>query len=324
MAAVGDPNGGAGIPKPARGAPPDAAVPDAVQEGAPAGVLSADERKALLNRAVRNLTREARARVQSQGEFDAVLIRGHQVNQRLHFVATLLIIGLVLIPSRWVGLGTTGIAAAFAAAGAYWLFWVFLALTGGEDLNRLSIDEHGRVSSVKSGRDPETRADFARVAIPAIAIAISGWLVIGLSRDIAFPPPPACDVPTRAGPDACFGIPDINVLAHATSGLGPASAPPGGATTSASPFASPTASSTPSAASSGVAAPSASVGASAQPDEPHPAFTVEQAKWIERAIRSLQLILALAVLLAATWFVRRMLTGRWVAFIRPVGYRAQE
>lgn len=313
MAAVGDPNGGAGIPKPARGAPPDA-----VQEGAPAGVLSEDERKALLKRSVRNLTREARARVQSQGEFEAVLIRGHRVNQRLHFVAMLLTIGLALIPSRWFGSGTTGIAAALAAAGCYALFWLFLALTGGEELNRLSIDEHGRISSVKSGRDPETRADFARVAIPAIAIAISGWLVVGLSRDIAFPPPPACNVPTQAGPDACFELPNIDTLAHATSELGTASAPPTGATTSASPFAGPTASSTPS------AAPSASVGASAQPDKPYPAFTVEQTRWIERAIRSLQLILALAVLLAATWFVRRMLTGRWVASIRPFGYRAEE
>ncbi len=324
MAAVGDPNGGAGMPKSARGAPPDAAPPDAVREGAPSRVLSADERKALLKRAVRNLTREARARVQSQGEFEAVLIRGHRVNQRLHFVATLLIIGLALIPSRWFGSGTTGIAAAIAAAGAYALFWVFLALTGGEELNRLSIDEHGRISSVKSGRDPETRADVARVAIPVIAIAISGWLVIGLSRDIAFPPPPACNVPTRAGSDACFELPNIDVLAHPTIELGTDSAPPGGATTSASPVASPVASSTPSAASSAVAAPSASVGASAQPGAPYPAFTVSQTRSIERAIRSLQLILALAVLLAATWFVRRMLMGRWVAFIRPFGYRSGE
>ena len=41
----------------------------------------------------------------------------------------------------------------------------------------------------------------------------------------------------------------------------------------------------------------------------------------ERIVRGLQLIISLIVLLASSWFLRRMLTGRWVLVVRPVRHR---
>jgi hypothetical protein len=45
---------------------------------------------------------------------------------------------------------------------------------------------------------------------------------------------------------------------------------------------------------------------------------------IERGIRTFQLAIALAILVASLWFCRRMLTGRWVVAIRPVHHRVSD
>ena len=281
------------------------------------GTLSATERKALLKRAVVNLTREERARVRSRGEFDALLVRGSTVDHRLHFVVLIMLVALVLGASQVVTAGP-GLVAALAVPCLYVLFWLFLALTGGEELERISVDEQGRIGGVKSGRDRETQGDFTRVAIPLALIAFSGWITVGLIHDIAIPPPPNCDAPTtREHPDACLSIPNLAVLAQATlppqrSASAPVvpTAPPDAAT--------PVGSLSPAAG----AAPVASPGASPQPGEG--AFSVEVTKVLERMVRSFQLVIALVVLLASIWFLRRMLTGRWVGFIRPVQHRLSD
>lgn len=78
------------------------------------GTLSSDERKALLKRAVVDLTREARARVRSEGEFDAVLVRGSTVNHRLHFLVVVVLAALALESAQVVGAGPLGLVIAMA------------------------------------------------------------------------------------------------------------------------------------------------------------------------------------------------------------------
>jgi hypothetical protein len=48
------------------------------------------------------------------------------------------------------------------------------------------------------------------------------------------------------------------------------------------------------------------------------ALTVGQTMALERAIRIFQLVYSAAILLGSIWFLRRMLTGRWVVDVRPV------
>ncbi len=53
---------------------------------------SADERKEILSRQVGSLLMQGR-RVESQSDFQAVLIRGHSVNHILHLILTLITLG---------------------------------------------------------------------------------------------------------------------------------------------------------------------------------------------------------------------------------------
>jgi hypothetical protein len=48
------------------------------------------------------------------------------------------------------------------------------------------------------------------------------------------------------------------------------------------------------------------------------ALTVGQTMALERAVRVFQLVYSAAALIGSTWFLRRMLTGRWVVDVRPV------
>jgi hypothetical protein len=277
--------------------------------------LSAAERKALLKRKVVDLTREERARIRRRGEFDALLVRGSTVDHRLHLFVVVMLVAGALGASQVVTAGN-GLVAVLAVPLLYVLFWIFLALTGGEELEHLSIDEQGHIESVKSGRDIESQGDFARVAIPIALIVASGWITLGLIHDIAIPPPPNCDAPTtKEHPDACLTIPNIAVLAQAT--LPPQftyrpvpTVPPDAATAEASASATPR----PAAASSPAAVPPSGEGA----------FSVSVTIVLERMVRSFQLAIALFVLLASIWFLRRMLTGTWVGFIRPVKHRLSD
>jgi hypothetical protein len=280
-------------------------------------MLSVDERKALLKRVVVNLTREERARVRRRGEFDALLVRGSTVDHRFHFVVLIMLVALALGASQVVTAGP-GLVAALAVPCLYVLFWLFLALTGGEELERISVDEQGKIGSVKSGRDRETQGDFVRVAIPVAVIAASCWITVGLIHDIAIPPPPNCDAPTTSeDPDACLTIPNIAILAQAT--LPPQrTAPPPVVATAPPDAATPIASQSPTPIAAAVAAP----GASPEPGEG--AFSVEVTIVLERMVRSFQLVISLIVLLGSIWFFRRMVTGTWVGFIRPVKHRLSD
>ena len=176
--------------------------------------LSAEERRTKLERAVQNGTREARGSVRIHGEFDALLVQGTPVNHRLHLVSVLVLAVLGLAIGQVLGIGQAlGIDPLVVAAvvpGAYAAFWLFLALTGGEELHRISIDERGKLSSARWGR-VVTRSDFLRVAIPGLIIAISGCIAVWLFLMIVFPPPPRCNLgDPYALPVGCNAFPGLS------------------------------------------------------------------------------------------------------------------
>lgn len=297
------------------GAPLSAAEPartePAAAEPAANGALSPEERKAILDRAVFELSREFRAEVRSRHDFDALLIRGRPVTHRLHFIALVLVVALTAALGRSIGFGDALLLPAVLAGGGYGLFWLFLTMTGGEERERLSVDEDGKILSVKSGRDTEARSDFLRVAIPTALLIWSGYIAVGLVRDIAVPPRPNCNVAAVPGSDACLTLPNLANLLGAT--IPPQTPGPG---SSPAPAASPSLSPTPQA--SGSEAPGAS------PSPVAVALTVAEAQTVERAVRGFQLLVALLLAVVSAWFLRRMLTGRWVAAIRPVHHRLSD
>lgn len=271
---------------------------------------SAEERKARLNRAVANLSREFRANVRSQSDFEALLVRGKPVYHSVHLrnLGLVAILGLAL--GLGLGGGPIGILKGAVLPAAYGVFWLFLALTGGEELDRIHVDDAGVVHSSRTGRDPETRGDFTRVAIPIVAIAVSGWITVGLVRDIVVQPRPVCNVIVRIRPDDCVSLPNIGGLMNASIAID-SPTPASSATPQATPVGSPNASASAAAAAEAI---NTSV----------PAFTVDDWMFIERIIRSMQLVVSLLLLLSSAWFLRCMLTGRWVVTIRPVHHRLSD
>ena len=81
---------------------------------------SPDERKSILARAIVNRVAQGR-RVESQGDYQAILVRGHRVNHVLHFLITLFTVGL------WV------------------IIWLGLVIFGGEKREVVEVDEYGQV-----------------------------------------------------------------------------------------------------------------------------------------------------------------------------------
>jgi len=51
---------------------------------------------------------------------------------------------------------------------------------------------------------------------------------------------------------------------------------------------------------------------------------VSQTIALERMVRGFQLLIVLAMFLGATWFLSRMLTGKWVGFVRPIRHSGDE
>jgi hypothetical protein len=82
---------------------------------------SADERKEALARAIHTQVAQG-ARVESQSDFQAILVTGHRPNHLLHF---------------FIGLVTLGI---------WWLVWIGIALAGGEKRMAVSVDEWGNTN----------------------------------------------------------------------------------------------------------------------------------------------------------------------------------
>lgn len=108
--------GSSAVPAPPPPPPPAASVPG----GASAIAKTGDERKGSLANAIQTQVAGG-ARIESQSDFQAVLIRGHRVNHLLHFV-----IGVVTI-------------------GLWWIVWIFMAALGGEKRQMVSVDEFGNV-----------------------------------------------------------------------------------------------------------------------------------------------------------------------------------
>jgi hypothetical protein len=281
-------------------------------------VLSADERKVRLKRAIFDRTREFRGTLESQGEFDATIVRGQPVSHTVHLTAVAVMVVLAIVVSQGLGSGISGLILALVFPGGYSLWWLFLTETGGIEHEHVSVDEQGKVTSVKSGRDVEARGDFLRVAIPLVVIAVSGLLVVSLVHDITFPPPPHCNINDPSRPEACLSIPNIGQMLQPAS----ASAAPGDSGAVETPSASSAPAPTPSAAPSASPSGSPSDTSSAASGDTTTGFSVEETKTVERIVRTFELLFALVPFLGGIWFLRRMRNGKWVAFVRPIHHRA--
>ncbi len=102
------------------------AVSEATEGGA-LGKKGAEERKRLLADAVRGQVVQG-GRVESQSEFEAVLVFGQEINHTLHMLITLFTCGL------------------------WGLVWLVLSLTGGERRRLVHIDDYGNVLVQHLGR----------------------------------------------------------------------------------------------------------------------------------------------------------------------------
>ena len=86
----------------------------------PSEKKSLDERKVLLAQTIQGRV-VGGARVESQGDFQAVLITGHKVNHVLHLILSISTLGLWLI------------------------VWLILTVIGGEKREIASVDEFGNI-----------------------------------------------------------------------------------------------------------------------------------------------------------------------------------
>ena len=93
----------------------------------PAGpaIKTLEERKALLAQNVYPAV-AAGARIESQSDTMAVLVRGKKVNHILHFL---------------IGIFTLGF---------WWIVWLILAITGGEKRQLITVDDYGNVLTQKA------------------------------------------------------------------------------------------------------------------------------------------------------------------------------
>jgi hypothetical protein len=106
--------------------PPTAALVGGPSLASPAGAgqpveATPEFRKAALAQHVAAAVATQGARVESQSDFQAVLLTGQKVNHTLHFLASVFTCGIWAIP------------------------WVFLVVTGGEKRHLIQVDEWGNV-----------------------------------------------------------------------------------------------------------------------------------------------------------------------------------
>ena len=87
-------------------------------------VLPAEQRREALARTIHNMVVSG-YRVETQGEYQAVLVKGQRVNHLLHALLTLVTFGV------WSTV------------------WLILVLTGGESREIASVDEFGHVNREK-------------------------------------------------------------------------------------------------------------------------------------------------------------------------------
>lgn len=112
--------GGAGEEAALAAAPPPPASAEPGLEGLAQISKTAQERKAMLANTLQGQVAGG-ARIESQGDFQAVVVRGHRPNHLLHFL---------------VGIFTLGF---------WWLIWLFIAILGGEKRQMITVDEFGNV-----------------------------------------------------------------------------------------------------------------------------------------------------------------------------------
>jgi hypothetical protein len=91
---------------------------------ATSGRKTAEERKELLARTVANQVASG-ARVESQSDFQAVVVKGKSVNHVLHLILSLVTIGF------WA------------------IIWIALAIFGGEKRSMVTVDEYGNAAVQK-------------------------------------------------------------------------------------------------------------------------------------------------------------------------------
>jgi hypothetical protein len=99
--------------------PPPPPMPTAV-DGLSQTAKVPEERKALLANTLQGQVASG-ARIESQGDFQAVVVKGHRPNHLLHF---------------FIGLFTLGV---------WWIVWFFIAIFGGEKRQMISVDQFGNV-----------------------------------------------------------------------------------------------------------------------------------------------------------------------------------
>jgi len=109
----------ANAPEPVAEAPPPPPPPPGISPVAQTE-KSDGERKALLATTLQGQVAGG-ARIESQGDFQAVVVKGHRTNHLLHFV---------------IGVFTLGL---------WWIVWFFIAIFGGERRQMINVDQFGNV-----------------------------------------------------------------------------------------------------------------------------------------------------------------------------------
>jgi len=99
-------------------------LPEQPQAATVSGRKSTEERKELLARTVSTQVASG-ARIESQSDFQAVVIRGKPVNHVLHLILTLVTL------SVWA------------------IVWIALAIFGGEKRSMVTVDEYGNAAVQK-------------------------------------------------------------------------------------------------------------------------------------------------------------------------------
>lgn len=123
----------------------------------PPGEKSSDERRQILAQAVANaLAQPGRWRVESQSDYNAVVIKGKRTNHVLHLILSLVTFG-------------------------FWLpVWLILAIMNQEQKHLLTVDAHGNVSTQVEGLVVRTvaSAKARRVILPTTRL---GWWAVRLA-----------------------------------------------------------------------------------------------------------------------------------------------
>jgi hypothetical protein len=93
-----------------------------VQQQSTSTKKSSQEREEILARQVQSAIASG-GRVQSQSSYNAVIVRGQQVNHGLHLILTLL------------------------TAGLWSIVWIIIAVSGGEKRQMIMVDDFGNVTT---------------------------------------------------------------------------------------------------------------------------------------------------------------------------------